>query len=124
MSWLMTWREGILLIALGILVYLAGVLFGMARKLARVSSAPERDVLLTGLCAEVEALKARVELLEEGTPARPEGVGSAADPLYESAQKLIKQGVGVDEVAARLGLSHAEVDLIAVLHRDRGVSSL
>lgn len=116
-------RELLIAVALTALVYvllLLGLLLRRHWRGAAQTSAPHDE--LAPLRAELSGLRQRVEQLEAQI-ARGAEVSAEApdDPVYASADRLIKQGLSADEVAGRLGLSRAEVDLIAVLQRDKGV---
>jgi hypothetical protein len=99
----------------GLVVFL---LFSLLNRRKSVLS-PEPTHELARLAQEVANLRQRVERLE-GTVAHSAEVADAAavDPIYTAALQLIRQGLHSGEVADRLGLARAEVDLIAVLHRE------
>ncbi len=113
-----TWREIVVLLALVILVYLAGVLLGMIRGRSNHDKPSSPDAGFSRMRTEIETLRLRVDAIEKNLSNSQHAESPSADPLYDSAQRLIKQGLSADEVAGRLGLSRAEVELIAVLHGD------
>ncbi len=113
-----TWREAVVLLALVALVYLAGVLLGMIRGRSNHEKPSNPDAGFSRMRTEIETLRLRVDAIEKNLSNSHHAESPSADPIYDSAQRLIKQGLTADEVAGRLGLSRAEVDLIAVLHGD------
>jgi hypothetical protein len=74
------------------------------------------------LQSELAEIKQRVACLEAQINSRASTVGDDApeDPLYSIALRLIKAGLPFDEIAARVGISRAEVELIQVLNRESG----
>ncbi|MBK6741802.1 MAG: DUF2802 domain-containing protein [Hydrogenophilales bacterium] len=67
---------------------------------------------------EIESLRQRVAYLENRLPSQAiSDPDEPEDALYGRATRLLSQGLAPDEVADRLGLSRAEIDLIAVLQR-------
>lgn len=116
MTVLFTWREFVLLIAFSVVVFLAGMLIGMLRRIPHRSGGTEQAVALTTLREEMEDLRRRVNELDAARPPLSEPPSTQGDPLYASAANLLGEGLHSNEVAARLGLSRAEVDLIAILH--------
>ncbi len=116
-----TWREAVVLLALVALVYLAGVLLGMIRGRSSHDKPSNPGADFSRMRTEIETLRLRVDSIEQRFQNVEESDRPSNDPLYDSAQRLIKQGLSAHEVAGRLGLSRAEVDLIAVLHRENGV---
>lgn len=115
-------RELLIAVALTAIVYLTLLLIALVRRPWRAT--PAQSILSADIYAEMAELRQRVEMLELAHSQRAESsVGVPDDPVYASADRLIKQGVAAEEVAGRLGLSRAEVDLIAVLQRDKGGAS-
>lgn len=114
-----TWREVVLISAFAVLVYLGGMLVGMIRARERAGGVDSSGKIRT----DIEALRARVASLEKarGDPVEPEA--AAEESLYSHAQRLIQEGFPADEVADRLALSRAEIDLLAALQREQGTTA-
>lgn len=69
---------------------------------------------------ELYELKQRVACLEAQINNRAQMLSdvSPEDQQYNIALRMIKDGLPFDEIAARVGISRAEVDLIQVLNRE------
>ncbi len=86
---------------------------------SRAGCGASGDVDTQGLLEELASLRSRVEQIEKRLDGDSDPVATdEQDSLYQTAQRLIGDGYSVDEVAGRLGLSRAEVDLISVLQRE------
>lgn len=71
------------------------------------------DARIRALETELQALRARIEALETQLP-----TSSALDPqLYAEAQRLARTGADSPELAAQLGISRGEAELIIALQR-------
>ena len=114
MDWLTFIQGGaamILLVAIGYLLY---ALLNMLHANRR---APMSDI--ESLRVQMEALQRRLEALESRQPqAAPVGEDEPFDAPYASAARMLNDGIPCEEVAGRLGMSRAEVELIAVLRRE------
>lgn len=110
---LITERDVLLAVAIAAIVYSFLLLFAWLRQSRAAVLGGKRE---SSALAELADLRARVERLERRLDEAPEVVpDSGQDTLYGDASRLVEKGLSVDEVAARLGLSRAEVDLIAAL---------
>jgi hypothetical protein len=108
-----TGRELLLAVVLATLVYLLEILLFSRRNRmrARESSEPR----LAALEAELAELKQRLQGLEERPPA-----GSMLDvgaATYADAQRMARAGASAQELAASLGISRSEAELIIALQR-------
>jgi hypothetical protein len=108
-----TGRELLLAVILASLVYFIEVLiFSRRRK-------PQRDSelrnLLNAMESELNELKARVESLEAQPPANS-SLDTQSITLAE-AMRLAREGIPPQEVAARLGISRSEAELITALQK-------
>lgn len=92
-------------------VYLLETLLFARRR--NSAPAPETEARIRALEAELAALKARLEGLEAKPP-----VESALDTqavTYADAMRLAREGVAAPELAAQLGISRSEAELIVAL---------
>lgn len=122
-----TQRELLIAVVLAALIYLLASALG-AWRAARGANPGEPRSEASMLPAAASAtelaetqerlvkLGQRVEALERMLGARGDDPPTLDDPVYGPAALMVKQGMPVDEVASRLGLSRAEIDLIEVLH--------
>jgi cell division protein FtsB len=115
-----TWREAVLLAALGIVLILIASLIVPLWRRADTRSTPDADEgEHRRLSARVDHLEARLAALETRLASTSSDNQDAPEPtLYETAQALLDRGLDVAEVAHRLGLSTAEVDLLAAMRRE------
>ncbi|MBI5331296.1 MAG: DUF2802 domain-containing protein [Betaproteobacteria bacterium] len=89
------------------------VLLLLLLALIYVRRPPRGDARIHALEAELHALRARIEALETQPP-----TNSALDPqLYAEAQRLARTGADSAELAAQLGISRAEAELIIALQK-------
>lgn len=108
-----TGRELLGAVILAGLVYLLEVwLFSRNREARRDARNQAR---LDGLEEEVAALKTRIERLESRPAA--ESPLDTQKSLHAEAMRLARAGVSAQELAAQLGISLTEADLIVALHR-------
>jgi hypothetical protein len=118
-----TQRELLIAVVLAALFYLLLMLFGILRSALRRSTHTE-PTAMPATQPDRAAIEARLDQFDQRLARLEASLGTttgdeiqADDPVYGPAVRLIKDGMPVDDVAGRLGLSRAEVDLIAVLHR-------
>ena len=108
-----TGRELLLAVVLATVVYLLEAwLFSRRGKGKATTSAETR---ITALEAEINALKQRLHALEDQPPA-----GSKLDvrtATYADAQRMAREGAPAMELAASLGISRGEAELIIALQR-------
>lgn len=108
-----TGRELLLAVILATVIYLLEVLVFSRRR--KPHGAAEAQARADALQAEINDLKARVEMLETRPP-----VESALDTqtsTYAEAVRMAREGASSQELAHALGISRAEADLIIALHR-------
>lgn len=103
----------ILAVVFAMVIYLLEtLLFSRRRK-----SAPRSDARLDALQVELEAIKARLEVLEAKPP-----LESSLDTqalTYAEAMRLAREGVTASDLAGQLGISRSEAELIIALqHAD------
>jgi hypothetical protein len=108
-----TGRELLLAVVLASVVYLLEVwLFSRRGKDRKTTSTEAR---ITAVEAEINDLKQRLQALEEQPPA-----GSKLDvrtTTYADAQRMAREGASAMELAASLGISRSEAELIIALQR-------
>lgn len=108
-----TGRELLLAVVLATVVYLLEVLLFSRRHKGRNTTGV--DAKVAALEAEVDALKQRLQALEEKPPA-----GSGLDvrtATYADAQRMAREGTSAMELAGSLGISRGEAELIIALQR-------
>ncbi len=115
-----TWREVVLVSALMVLVYLGGMLVGMIRARERASGGDSSLEECRKLHVELDELRDRVAAMDKAPGHREEDPSTGEESLYIHAQRLMQEGFRADEVADRLALSRAEIDLLAALQREQG----
>jgi hypothetical protein len=117
-NFIFTGRELLLAVILASLVYLLEVWLLSRRGKAR---SPAPDVArIAALEAEVNALKQRLQVLEEQPPS-----GSSLDSrtsTYADAQRMAREGAPALELAGSLGISRGEAELIVALQRAENAS--
>jgi len=106
-----TGRELLLALILATLVYLIEVLL-LSRRSKR-SQGGDGDV--AALKAELAQLKARLEVLESLPPA--ESALDTQKSIHAEAVRMAREGASAKELAAHLGISLTEADLIIALHK-------
>lgn len=114
-----TGRELLLAVILASLVYLLEVWIFSRR--GKGKSPPPFDTRVTALEAEIEALKQRLQALEDQPP-----TGSSLDSraaTYADAQRMAREGAAALEMASSLGISRGEAELIIALQRAERNSS-
>jgi len=103
----------ILAVVFATVVYLLETLLFSRRR--KPAATPQLDEHLEALRGELAALEARVENLEAKPP-----LESALDTqatTLASAMRLAREGASAQELAARLGISRSEAELIIALQR-------
>lgn len=112
-----TGRELLIALVLGTLVYLVERLL-FSRRARRKAAQQQADATERALAEMHDALRRihqRLDALEAAPPA-----GSALDEQavrQAEAVRLAQAGLGAVELAAQLGLSQTEAELIIALHR-------
>lgn len=103
----------ILAVVFATVVYLLETLLFARRR--KPDATPHLDAALAAMRGELDALRERVEKLEEKPP-----VGSALDTqaaTYAEAMRLAREGHSAQELAGRLGISRGEAELIISLRQ-------
>jgi hypothetical protein len=122
-----TQRELLIAVVLAALIYLVASVLAAWRGARRARRAEAMFLAdpgpATASATEMAEMRERLAKLGERVAALEGMLGAPAeadpgidDPVYGPAARMVKQGMPVDEVASRLGLSRAEIDLIEVLH--------
>jgi cell division protein FtsB len=123
-SFVITWRELLVVVVLVLAVYIAEMLLLMRSggnrglrlwKKGALASAQNREV--EELRVEVRELRERISRLE-GDMGKQQSVIEAATP-YNQAIQLAKQGVDASDLAASCGISRGEAELIIALYRSQ-----
>jgi hypothetical protein len=107
-----TGRELLLAVILATLVYLLETLIFSRRK---TRPSPDLSPRLVDLEKELAEIRTRLERLEITPPA-----GSALDTqssIYAEAVRLAREGAQPQDMAAQLGISRSEAELIVALHQ-------
>jgi cell division protein FtsB len=123
-SFVITWRELLIGAVLILAVYIAEMLLlmrsaknqGVKFRGGRADATPH-DREFRALEAEVARLHEQVARLQTDLEKLKTLQQSTATP-YTQAIQLAQQGVDVNEVAARCGISRGEAELIVALHRN------
>ena len=130
-SIVITWRELLIVVALVLGIYVAELLLLLRANKSGESRFPwrrgaaegMRDKRLESLEAEIKELRQRVEEAERTAHDRslPSAVpvGAGGQSAYGQAIEMAQQGMAVDAVAARCGISRGEAELIVAMHRAR-----
>jgi hypothetical protein len=106
-----TGRELLMAIVLATVVYLLEVLvFSPRRKPPGLDALENR---IQALQVEIDALKARLELLELHPPA--ESALDTHSAVHAEAVRMAREGATPAEMADRLGISRGEAELITAL---------
>jgi|APIni6443716594_1056825.scaffolds.fasta_scaffold228268_2 hypothetical protein len=114
-----TGRELLLAVVLATVVYLLEVWLFSRRGKGKTTTLAEARI--TELEAEINALKLRLQALEDQPPA-----GSSLDAraaTYADAQRMAREGAPAMELAGSLGISRGEAELIVALQRAESGSS-
>lgn len=127
-SFVITWRELLIVVAAVLAVYIAEMLLLLRSRRGGKAAKPEplepgmsepgmpefnqihEDI--AQLREQVFALKAEIQELRE----TPQGESHAPQTPYSQAIQLARQGVSTAEVAAQCGISRAEAELIVAMH--------
>ncbi|MEW5789616.1 MAG: DUF2802 domain-containing protein [Pseudomonadota bacterium] len=110
-----TGRDLLIAVVLGTVVYLLEVVLFSRRRAAGRNQGTQADPRIDALVAEIENLRARLEQLEARPP-----VDSPLDrqgATYAEAMRLARDGHPPQDMAARLGISRGEAELILALVR-------
>lgn len=103
----------LLAVLLATVVYLLESLLSSRRR--KVAVVPDLVARLDALSGELETLKARLENLEARPPV--DSVLDTQATTYADAMRMAREGVAAPDVAAQLGISRSEAELIASLQR-------
>lgn len=129
-SFVITWRELLIVVAVVLAVYIAEMLLLLRTKRgfrrwkpeAEAEAAqPRIDALESEIGQLREQLLAIHQQLEDRPSPQPQFTHSAPSPSspYGQAIQMALQGKGVDEVAAGCGISRGEAELIVAMHQAR-----
>jgi hypothetical protein len=108
-----TGRELLMAVVLATAVYLVEVLVFSRRR--KSGQPPELRERISALEAELAAVKARLESVEARPPT--ESALDTQSTTHAEAVRMAREGVPVQEMADRLGISRSEAELITALHR-------
>ncbi len=126
-SFVITWRELLIVIAVVLAVYIAEMLLllrtkrGFGRGIKPAKSDPVEPGLMEfgqihedieQLREQILALKAEIQELKDA----PQADFHSPQTPYSQAIHLAKQGMVIAEVAAQCGISRAEAELIVAMH--------
>lgn len=129
-SFVITWRELLIVVAVVLAVYIAEMLLllrsrrsgkpaknepGLSEPGISAPGLPEFDRIhedIEQLRDQLLALKSEIQELRDAPP----GDSRALQTPYSQAIQLAKQGVSTAEVAAQCGISRAEAELIVAMH--------
>lgn len=112
-----TGRDLLIAVVLATVVYLLEVLLFSRRRSPAPGKVrdPDLDARLEAMSAELAGLRARLDLLETRPP-----VDSPLDSqgtMYAEAMRMAREGHAPQDMAARLGISRSEAELICALHK-------
>lgn len=125
-SFVITWRELLIVVAVVLAVYIAEMLLLLRTNRGFRRWKPEAEVeqpRIAELESEIEHLREQIlaihQQLEDRPIPPPQYLHSASTPLspYSQAIQMAKQGMNVDEVAAGCGISRGEAELIVAMHQ-------
>ena len=125
-SFVITWRELLIVVAVVLAIYVAELLLLLRSgksgesRFARRSSPLDKAALvrLENLEAEIADLRQHVAKLEIGTDhmERPPEPVHAAQTPYGQAIQMARNGLDADAVASGCGISRGEAELIVAMH--------
>lgn len=123
-SFVITWRELLIGAVLILAVYIAEMLLLMRSAKNRGLKLWQRSAEVHPQSRELQALELEVAQLHEQVAKlqadleKLKALQQAAATPYTQAIQLAQEGVDVNEVAARCGISRGEAELIVALHRN------
>ncbi len=115
-NFIFTGRELLLAVVLATLVYLLEV--WLMSRFGKCAASNRADSRIAALESEVEALKQRLQVLEEKPPV--DSVLDTRASTYADAQRMAREGMAALDLAGSLGISRGEAELIVALHRTDG----
>ncbi len=127
-SFVITWRELLIIVAVVLAVYIAEMLLLLRTKRGFRRWKPEVEATqprIAELESEIERLREQIlsihQQLEDRPSPQSQHTHSASSPSspYSQAIQMAQQGRGVDEVAAGCGISRGEAELIVAMHQAR-----
>ncbi len=127
-SFVITWRELLIIVAVVLAVYIAELLLLLRTNRGFRRWKPETETAqprITELEAEIEQLREQIlaihQQLEDRPSPQPQYAHATSSPSspYSQAIQMAQQGKGVDEVAAGCGISRGEAELIVAMHQAR-----
>ena len=127
-SFVITWRELLIVVAVVLAVYVAEMLLLLRTKRGFRRWKPDAEVAqprIDALESEIEQLREQIlaihQQLEDRPIPQPQYTQNASSPssLYGQAIQMAQQGKSVDEVAAGCGISRGEAELIVAMHQAR-----
>lgn len=127
-SFVITWRELLIIVAVVLAVYIAEMLLLLRTKRGFRRWKPESETAqpkIEALESEIEQLREQILAIHQQLEDRPnpqsQYVHSASPPAspYSQAIQMAQQGRGVDEVAVGCGISRGEAELIVAMHQAR-----
>lgn len=120
-SFVITWRELLVVIVLVLAVYIAELLLVIRSSKGSGLSVWRRGAVATQLrtlqALETEVAQLREQVAKLQSELEQVRAGQAIATPYSQAIHMAQHGLDVDEVAARCGISRGEAELIVALHR-------
>lgn len=125
-SFVITWRELLIVVAVVLAVYVAEMLLLLRTNRGFRRWKPETEAgRVEALESEVEQLREQILAIHQQLEDRPipqtqySASASSLSTPYSQAIQMAQQGMGVDEVAASCGISRGEAELIVAMHQAR-----
>lgn len=127
-SFVITWRELLIIVAVVLAVYIAELLLLLRTNRGFRRWKPETETAhpkIAELESEIEQLREQILAIHQQLEDRPSPqpqfahATSASSSPYSQAIQMAQQGKGVDEVAAGCGISRGEAELIVAMHQAR-----
>lgn len=127
-SFVITWRELLIVVAVVLAVYVAEMLLLLRSNRGFRRWKPDATSLqpkIEALESEIDMLREQVLMLKEqidqvqSTQQQGQFVSASPSTPYSQAIQMAQQGMDVDEVAASCGISRGEAELIVAMHRAR-----
>lgn len=112
-----TWRELLIAIVLAAFAYVLEV--AVFSHLGKRRAGRQQDELVKKyevLSQEIQAVRHRLDLLEDRSGQSQEAFERVRGPAYDDAIQYARQGVIASEIASRCGISRDEAALIVSLH--------
>jgi hypothetical protein len=127
-SFVITWRELLIIVAVVLAVYVAEMLLLLRTNRGFRRWKPDAGAdqpRMAALEAEIEQLREQIltihQQLEDRPIPQPQHTHSTSPPSspYSQAIQMAQQGMSVDELAAGCGISRGEAELIVAMHQAR-----